>query len=210
MKTIYRNYAKPVLEFLIALFALLLLSPVFLVLLVVLAVINNGHPFFVQARPGKDEKIFNIIKFKTMTDKKDASGQLLPDMERMTKVGQFLRRTSLDEIPQLLNVLRGNMAIVGPRPLLVDYLNYYNPKEARRHSVKPGITGWAQVNGRNAISWQEKFNHDLWYVDHLSFTTDLYILYKTIQKVIKRDGITASDNETMTYFRGSMENQINY
>jgi|TARA_R110002051_G_scaffold240108_1_gene300697 undecaprenyl phosphate N,N'-diacetylbacillosamine 1-phosphate transferase len=210
MKTIYRNYAKPILDFLIALFALLLLSPVFLVLLVVLAVINNGHPFFVQPRPGKNEKIFNIVKFKTMTDKKDATGQLLPDMERMTKVGQFLRRTSLDEIPQLLNVLRGNMSIVGPRPLLVDYLNYYNEQEARRHSIKPGITGWAQVNGRNAISWQEKFNHDLWYVDHLSFKTDMYILYKTIQKVMKRDGITASDKETMTYFRGNLENQINY
>ncbi len=210
MKTIYHNYTKPILDFFMALFALLLLSPLFLIVLLLLTIANNGHPFFVQSRPGKDEKIFKIIKFKTMTDKRDNMGQLLPDMERMTRIGQFLRRTSLDEIPQLLNVVRGQMSIVGPRPLLVDYLNYYNQEEARRHSVKPGITGWAQVNGRNAISWQEKFNHDLWYVDHLSFRTDMNILYKTIKKVLKRDGITASDNETMTYFRGNLEKQINY
>ena len=164
---------------------------------------SDGKPFFFQLRPGKGGKIFKIIKFKTMNDRKDAEGNLLPDSDRLTKVGSFVRKTSLDEIPQLLNVVIGDMSIVGPRPLLTTYLHLYSDFQNRRHDVKPGITGWAQVNGRNAISWDKKFELDVWYVDHISFLLDLKILFKTVQKVIKSDGINAADSATIEPFQGS-------
>lgn len=165
--------------------------------------LNNGKPFFIQPRPGKNEKIFKLIKFKTMNDKRDKLGYLLPDEKRLTVVGKFVRKTSLDEIPQLINVIKGDMSLVGPRPLLVEYLPLYNEEQKRRHEVKPGITGWAQVNGRNAISWEEKFKYDVWYVDHLSFILDLKILLLTIKKVFKREGISSTNAATMERFTGS-------
>ena len=164
---------------------------------------NNGKPFFFQRRPGKNGKIFTIIKYKTMNDKKNTNGQLLPDMQRITKVGGFVRNASLDELLQLFNVLKGDMSIIGPRPLLIQYLPLYNKEQARRHMVKPGITGWAQVNGRNTISWEEKFVLDVWYVDHISFKTDMTILLKTVEKVFKREGISSSEQDTMTAFTGT-------
>jgi len=165
----YKHFFKRLLDFLLALIGLLLISPLFLVLWVWLTMANKGAgAFFVQERPGKDEKIFKLYKFKSMTDKRDADGNLLPDAERLTKVGKFIRKTSLDELPQLWNVLKGDMSFIGPRPLLIQYLPLYNDVQKRRHEVRPGITGWAQVNGRNAISWEEKFEHDVWYVDHIS------------------------------------------
>ena len=175
----------------------------FLILWILLSMANNGAgAFFFQERPGKNEKIFRVIKFKTMNDKRDESGSLLPDVERLTRVGRFVRSTSLDEIPQLLNVIKGDMSLIGPRPLLVQYLPLYNEEQKRRHEVRPGITGWAQVNGRNAISWQQKFEYDVWYVDHVSLSLDLKIMYKTIQKVFKRDGINSDTSATMEEFKG--------
>ena len=159
--------------------------------------------YFFQSRPGRNEVIFKVIKFKTMNDKKDDSGNLLPDAKRMTKIGNFVRSTSLDEIPQLLNVIRGDMSLIGPRPLLVEYLPLYNEKQKRRHEIRPGITGWAQVNGRNAISWQQKFEYDVYYVDNISFLFDLKILFLTIKKVFVSEGINASENETMEKFKGN-------
>ena len=176
----------------------------FFLLWIWLLIANKGAgAFFFQERPGKNEKIFRVIKFKTMNDKRDESGSLLPDAERLTRVGRFVRSTSLDEIPQLLNVIKGDMSLIGPRPLLVQYLPLYNEEQKRRHEVRPGITGWAQVNGRNAISWQQKFEYDVWYVDHVSFILDLKILYKTIQKVFKRDGINSDTSVTMDEFKGN-------
>ncbi|GJH40289.1 sugar transferase [Capnocytophaga sp. HP1101] len=166
---------------------------------------NDGKPFFYQQRPGKGERIFKIIKFKTMNDRRDATGELLPDAERLTKIGAFVRKTSLDEIPQLLNVLKGDMLLIGPRPLLVKYLPLYNATQRRRHEVKPGITGWAQVNGRNAISWEKKFELDVWYVDHLSFVLDLKILLLTVKKVFIREGISQEGQTTMEEFRGEVK-----
>jgi len=186
-----------------ALFTLLIFSPFFLVITCLLYISNSGKPFFYQRRPGKNERIFSIIKFKTMNDKKDAHGNLLPDFKRITKVGKFIRENSLDELPQLLNVIKGDMSFVGPRPLLVSYLEHYNEEEAKRHLVKPGITGWAQVNGRNAISWEEKFNYDVWYVNHIGLKIDFIILLKTVQKVFKKEGISASETVTMELFTGS-------
>ena len=177
------RYIKHVMDFISALIALLLLSPIFIIISFVLLFSNKGKPYFVQKRPGKHGIIFRIIKFKSMTDKKDATGKLLPDYQRITAFGNFIREKSLDEIPQLLNVLKGDMSIVGPRPLLVSYLPLYSKEEAKRHLVKPGITGWAQVNGRNAISWKQKCEYDVWYVNHIGFWTDLKILFKTIGKV---------------------------
>ncbi len=165
-----------------------------------LAIANQGKPFFFQRRPGKNGKIFSIIKFKTMNDKKDAEGKLLPDGERLTKIGIFVRKTSLDEIPQLINVVKGDMSLIGPRPLLVQYLTIYNTHQKRRHEVKPGITGWAQVNGRNAISWKQKFDFDVWYVDHISFLLDLKIIFMTIKKVFIREGINQQGEATMEFF----------
>ncbi|WP_167964335.1 sugar transferase [Saonia flava] len=199
----YSRFIKRGIDFSVSLVALLVLSPIILVLTVLLALSNNGKPFFFQRRPGKNEKIFTIIKFKTMNDKKDEQGNLLPDMQRITKVGKFVRGVSLDELLQLVNVLKGEMSIVGPRPLLVAYLPLYNSEQAKRHNVKPGITGWAQVNGRNAISWEEKFSLDVWYVSNISFVTDLKILIKTVQKVLQRDGISASEDQTMERFMGT-------
>jgi lipopolysaccharide/colanic/teichoic acid biosynthesis glycosyltransferase len=199
----YRELFKPFFDIISALIGLILLFPIFLVVTVFLFFANDGKPFFFQLRPGKGGNIFKIIKFKTMNDRKDAEGNLLPDSDRLTKVGSFVRKTSLDEIPQLLNVVIGDMSIVGPRPLLTTYLHLYSDFQNRRHEVKPGITGWAQVNGRNAISWDKKFELDVWYVDHISFLLDLKILFKTVQKVIKSDGINAADSTTIEPFQGS-------
>ncbi|MBW8245108.1 sugar transferase [Muricauda oceani] len=199
----YEKVIKRFADFFVSLFAIILLSPILLILIVLLAIANNGKPFFFQKRPGKNERIFTIIKFKTMNDKKDKDGNLLPDMQRITKVGSFVRGASLDELLQLINVVKGDMSIVGPRPLLVAYLPLYNKEQAKRHDVKPGITGWAQVNGRNAISWEEKFVLDVWYVNHISFYTDLKILIKTVQKVFKREGVSASESDTMERFMGT-------
>lgn len=169
-----------------------------------LSLANKGAgALFFQERPGKDEKIFRVIKFKTMNDRRDASGKLLPDAQRLTRVGKFVRSTSLDEIPQLLNVIKGDMSLIGPRPLLVQYLPLYNETQRRRHEVRPGITGWAQVNGRNAISWQQKFAYDVWYVDHISLSLDCKILLKTIRKVFKREGISSDTSVTMEAFKGN-------
>ena len=201
----YVHFFKRVLDFLASLIALILLSPLIIILIILLMYYNNGKPFFLQKRPGKNEKLFTIVKFKTMNDKKDENGELLPDVQRITKVGGFVRNASLDELLQLINVLKGDMSIVGPRPLLIKYLPLYNEEQARRHLVKPGITGWAQVNGRNTITWEEKFIHDVWYVDNISFLTDLKIILKTVQKVFKREGISASENETMEAFKGTPE-----
>lgn len=199
----YKNFLKRLLDFLAAFFGLLVLSPVFIVVTIGLYIANKGKPFFFQERPGKDEKVFKIVKFKTMTDETDANGNLLPDADRLTKIGQFVRKTSLDEIPQLINVLIGDMSLIGPRPLLVQYLLLYNDTQKRRHNVRPGISGWAQVNGRNAISWEQKFEYDVWYVDHISFLLDAKILFLTIKKVFIREGISQEGEATMEFFKGS-------
>ncbi len=200
---IYSNCLKRVLDFLIALCAfsvsLIILIPVALFL----HFANKGAGvFFLQPRPGRNGKIFKVIKFKTMTDEKDAEGNLLPDEVRLTKVGRFVRSTSIDELPQLWNVIKGDMSLIGPRPLLVQYLPLYSPEQARRHEVRPGITGWAQVNGRNSISWKQKFEYDVWYVDHLSFALDLKIIFLTIKKVFVREGISHEGMATMEPFNG--------
>jgi len=200
----YRHFFKRLFDFVIALIGFIIISPLFLLLWIWLSIANKGSgAFFVQERPGKDEKIFKVIKFKTMNDRRDENGNLLPDSERLTTIGRWIRSLSLDEIPQLLNVLKGDMALVGPRPLLVQYLPLYDEVQHRRHEVRPGMTGWAQVNGRNAISWQEKFAYDVWYVDHLSLSLDIKILLKTIEKVFKREGINSQDSATMEPFKGS-------
>ncbi len=199
----YKTLIKPTIDFLAALVGLLILSPLFIVVTLALAIANKGKPFFVQKRPGKDERIFKIIKFKTMNDRRDAAGNLLPDADRLTKVGKLVRKTSLDEIPQLLNVLKGDMSLVGPRPLLPEYLPLYNTEQKKRHQVRPGITGWAQVNGRNAISWQDKFAYDVWYVKQQSFAVDIKILGKTIKKVLVSEGISAENHATITNFKGN-------
>ncbi|MBY8962426.1 sugar transferase [Flavobacterium sp. D11R37] len=202
----YAGFLKPLSDFLIAFAVLLLASPVLLVLIILLAIFNQGSIFFFQDRPGKHGKVFRVIKFKTMNDRKDANGNLLPDEVRLTKVGKFIRTTSLDELPQLINVVKGDMSLVGPRPLLVKYLPLYNARQARRHEVKPGITGWAQVNGRNAISWEQKFEYDVYYVDNLSFALDLKIIYLTVLKVIKRSDINTQGVATTIPFTGTKEN----
>tara|TARA_R110002072_G_scaffold258339_1_gene417000 strand:- start:878 stop:1480 length:603 start_codon:yes stop_codon:yes gene_type:complete len=199
----YKPITKPILDHLSAAIALLLLSPLFLLVTLALAIANNGKPFFIQKRPGKNGCIFNIIKFKTMTDTKDVQGNLLPDAERLTAVGKFVRKTSLDELPQLINVLKGDMSFVGPRPLLPEYLPLYNVAQRKRHHVKPGITGWAQINGRNAISWQQKFELDVWYVEHQSFTLDLKILFLTVKKVFVSEGINTQGQATTERFKGN-------
>lgn len=199
----YKNYFKRLFDFLAAFFGLLMLSPVFLVVMIGLFFANQGKPFFFQARPGLNENIFKIIKFKTMNDKKDAQGNLLPDAERLTKIGSFVRKTSLDEIPQLINVLKGDMSLIGPRPLLPQYLPLYNERQKKRHNVRPGITGWAQVNGRNAISWSKKFELDVWYVENLSFSTDLKVFFMTFKKVFKSEGISQDGHVTAEPFNGS-------
>ena len=201
---LYRDCIKRVLGFSIALVAIICLSPLLLVVTIWLHFANKGAgAFFLQERPGKDGKIFKIIKYKTMTDERDANGKLLPDAQRLTRVGRFVRSTSIDELPQLFNVLKGDMALIGPRPLLVQYLPLYSPEQARRHEVRPGITGWAQCHGRNTLSWQEKFKLDVWYVDHCSFMTDLKVIFTTIKKVIVRDGISQDGQATMESFNGN-------
>ena len=202
----YRNFFKRSIDFTLSLIGFIMLSPVFGVLWLLLSIANKGAgAFFTQERPGKDEKIFRVIKFKTMTDERDAEGNLLPDAQRLTKIGKFIRSTSLDEIPQLLNVIRGDMSLIGPRPLLVQYLPLYSERQKRRHEVRPGITGWAQVNGRNAISWQQKFEYDVWYVENMSFILDIKILLKTIYNVFKREGINSDTSATMEAFRGNLK-----
>ena len=201
---IYRDGIKRVLGFGIALVAIICLSPLLLVVTIWLHFANKGAgAFFFQERPGKNSKIFKIIKYKTMTDERDADGKLLPDAQRLTRVGRFVRSTSIDELPQLFNVLKGDMALIGPRPLLVQYLPLYSPEQARRHEVRPGITGWAQCHGRNTLSWHDKFKLDVWYVDHCSFLTDVKVILTTIKKVIARDGIAQNGQATMETFNGN-------
>jgi len=199
----YNRVLKNFIDLVFALVLLVFLSPLFMIITLLLFIRNNGFPFFLQKRPGKDEKIFRVLKFKTMTDNKDQKGRLLPDSERLTGLGKLIRKTSLDEIPQLINVLKGDMSIVGPRPLLPEYLSLYNSQQKRRHEVKPGITGWAQVNGRNAIEWNQKFEYDVWYVDHISFVLDMKIIFKTILKVIKTEGINNQGQATTIPFQGN-------
>ncbi len=201
--SMYKYFFKRLLDLLASLFIFILAFPVFIIVFLVLLYSNSGKPFFFQSRPGKNEKIFRIIKFKTMNDKKDADGNLLPDAERTTAMGSFVRKTSLDEIPQLLNVIKGDMSLIGPRPLLVKYLPLYNEEQRKRHNVKPGITGWAQINGRNAISWGEKFKYDVYYVNNLSFVLDFKIILLTIKKVLFRDGVNSGSDETMPTFTGT-------
>lgn len=200
----YKNFFKRVIDFFIVFTVLLMIWPILLVITIWLHFANKGAgAFFFQERPGKNGKIFKVIKFKTMTDERDAEGNLLPDAERLTKVGKFVRSTSIDELPQLVNVLKGDMALIGPRPLLVQYLPLYSKEQARRHEVRPGITGWAQCHGRNAISWTEKFKLDVWYVDHVSLVTDIKVIFITIKKVLFREDINSSTSATMEFFDGS-------
>lgn len=199
----YKSIFKRLLDFLVALVGLLVLSPIVFVVVVALFFVNRGRPFFLQARPGLNEKPFHIVKFKTMNDKRDFHGNLLPDADRLTKMGEFVRRSSLDEIPQLINVLMGEMSLVGPRPLLMQYLPRYNERQKRRHEVRPGITGWAQVNGRNAISWPKKFEYDVWYVENMSFGLDIKVLFLTVKRVLVGEDISAAGHATIEPFRGN-------
>lgn len=200
----YKHFFKRFFDFWIALIALICISPILLVVTIWLHFANKGAgAFFLQERPGKNGKIFKVIKFKTMSDERDENGELLPDEKRLTKVGSFVRSTSIDELPQLINVLKGDMALIGPRPLLVQYLPLYSPEQARRHEVRPGISGWAQCNGRNAITWSEKFKLDVWYVDHISLWTDLKIIFITIKKVLCRSDISSATSATMEVFNGN-------
>ncbi len=200
----YRHLFKRMFDLFVSIFVLIGTSPVLFVIVIGLGYVNkNTGIFFLQKRPGKGGKLFHLIKFKTMTDERDAAGNLLSDADRLTPIGRFIRSTSLDELPQLINVLKGEMTLVGPRPLLPHYLSLYSPEQARRHEVRPGITGWAQVNGRNAISWTEKFKLDVWYVDHLSFVLDMRILFLTVKKVFVREGISSKTSVTMEMFNGN-------
>ena len=198
----YRSFFKRIFDFILSLTAIIILSPVLLLLTVIGAFLMGGNPFFTQDRPGKDGKVFKLFKFKSMNNKRDERGELLPDEKRLTYYGKFLRNTSLDELPELINILKGDMATVGPRPLLVRYLTRYNKTQARRHEVRPGLTGLAQVNGRNAISWEEKFRYDVEYVDNLSLMLDIKIILMTVLKVVKRDGISSESSATMEEFMG--------
>jgi undecaprenyl phosphate N,N'-diacetylbacillosamine 1-phosphate transferase len=202
---LYPSLVKPFFDKLSALIVLLISSPILLLVIAMLAIANRGKIWFTQQRPGKDGKIFTVVKFKTMNDARNERGELLPDDVRLTAIGNFVRKTSLDELPQLFNVLIGDMSIVGPRPLLVEYLPLYNDIQKRRHEVRPGITGWAQVNGRNAISWEQKFAYDVWYVDHRSFGLDVKILFLTVAKVFKAEGISSGTSVTMEKFRGGVK-----
>lgn len=200
----YKSFFKRLIDFYVVLFVLTFVWPILLVVIIWLHFANNGTGiFFLQNRPGKNGKIFKVIKFKTMTDEHDENNNLLPDEKRLTKIGKFIRSTSIDELPQLINVLKGDMSLIGPRPLLPEYLPLYSKEQARRHEVRPGITGWAQVNGRNAISWQKKFELDVWYVNHVSFRLDLKIIWLTVKKVWKREGINSQTSSTMEPFTGN-------
>lgn len=198
----YKSFFKPLIDKCVALGVLLLTSPVFVVVTVLLWFANDGKPFFFQARPGKEGRIFKIFKFKTMNDKKDVNGNLLPDADRLTGVGKFLRKTSFDEIPQLINVLIGDMSLIGPRPLLVEYLSLYSLRQMKRHEVKPGITGWAQVNGRNLVEWPLRLEMDAWYVENVSFLLDMKIAYLTVNKTVAAEGVSSKGSETMEKFKG--------
>ncbi len=198
----YKSFFKRVLDICVAFFSLVLLFPFLVTLTIVLTILYKGNPFFFQTRPGKNGKCFNIIKFRTMNRKRDEWGTLLPDSERMIPIGNWLRKNSIDELPQLVNILTGTMSLIGPRPLLVEYLPVYSEEQKKRHDVRPGITGWAQVNGRNAITWSEKFEYDIWYVNHLSFKLDTKIFFLTIKKIFDKEGINNSENVTMPKFNG--------
>lgn len=204
----YKYFFKRMIDLAGAVIGFMLLFPVFLVCVIMLGIANSGSPFFLQVRPGRRGRLFKIIKFKTMNDRKDAQGLLLPDAARLTTVGSMVRKSSLDEIPQLLNVIKGDMSLIGPRPLLPEYLPLYSPHQARRHEVRPGITGWAQVNGRNAICWEQKFDLDVWYVDHLSPELDLKIFLRTIAKVFRSEGISQQGEVTMRKFTGAKKNGL--
>ncbi len=197
------KHLKRIIDVFLSFLAILFFSPILLIVSIFLFFINDGNPFFIQKRPGKNQKLFDVIKFRSMNNKKDENGKLLPDSDRLTMIGKLVRSTSLDELPQLYNVLKGDMSIIGPRPLLVQYLPLYTKYQMRRHEVRPGITGWAQVNGRNSISWKQKFDLDVWYVDNMSFLLDLKILYLTIRKVITREGIKSETSSTMEEFKGN-------
>lgn len=199
----YKNILKPIFDYTFSFLLILILSPLLLLLIILLYFFNQKNVFFLQSRPGKNERVFRIIKFKTMTDEKDQQGNLLPDEKRLTKMGKFVRKTSLDELPQLFNVLKGDMSFIGPRPLLVSYLTLYNDEQKKRHHIKPGITGWAQVNGRNAITWEQKFIFDVFYVNNISFTLDLKIFLLTIKKVLKSEGINTIGVATTESFKGN-------
>lgn len=199
----YKSFFKRLIDLVLSIFGLILLSPVIFILAVILLFVNKSNPFFLQLRPGRNEVIFRLIKFKTMNDRKDVHGVLLSDNHRLTKIGKLIRKTSLDEIPQLINVLKGEMSLIGPRPLLVEYLGLYNAEQRKRHQVRPGITGWAQVNGRNAISWEDKFKLDIFYVDQISFFLDLKIVFLTFKKVLMSKDINSSESVTMEKFSGN-------
>ena len=199
----YKIFFKPLLDFVLSLLGLIISSPIFLIVFIALLLANKGKVFFLQKRPGKNEEIFKIIKFRTMNNKRDAHGNLLPDVERLTKIGKLVRKTSLDEIPQLINVLLGNMSLIGPRPLLPEYLPLYNDVQKKRHLIKPGITGWAQINGRNAVEWEKKFMFDVWYVENLSFLLDLQIMFLTLKKVLKLEGVNREGEATNIAFKGN-------
>jgi lipopolysaccharide/colanic/teichoic acid biosynthesis glycosyltransferase len=205
----YEKFFKRLIDFCLSLFALIVLSPVLLVLIILGAINMKGNPFFTQLRPGKNEKIFKLIKFRTMTNEKDKDGNLLPDEKRLTCYGKFLRSTSLDELPELLNILKGDMAIVGPRPLLVQYLPLYNDRQKLRHNVRPGLTGLAQVNGRNSLTWEQKFEDDVTYIENITFIGDIKIIFKTAISVLKREGISSENNATMEEFKGTPKEVIN-
>ena len=199
----YKKYFKRVFDLCIALVLFLILLPLFIVLVVVISIVTGDSPFFLQLRPGKNKKLFRLVKFKSMNEKKDVNGYLLPDAQRFTSIGLFIRKTSLDEIPQLLNVIKGDMSLIGPRPLLVEYLSLYNSFQARRHEVLPGISGWAQVNGRNSISWKKKFEYDIYYVDNVTFVMDMRIILLTLHKVFRTEGVNEGKMVTMEKFIGN-------
>lgn len=203
----YAKYFKRGIDFILSLCALIVLSPVLLILIILGTVFMGGNPFFTQERPGKAEKIFKLIKFRTMSDKKDKDGNLLPDELRLNKYGKFLRASSLDELPELINILKGDMAIIGPRPLLVRYLERYNEEQHHRHDVRPGLTGYAQAHGRNAVSWEDKFAMDLWYTTHITFAGDIKIIIDTIKSVLKHEGISSETSATMEEFMGTPEGE---
>ena len=205
----YAKFIKRPLDFTLSLLALIVLSPVLIILIVMGAIGMKGNPFFTQLRPGKNEKIFKLIKFRTMTNEKDADGNLLPDEKRLNKYGKFLRSTSLDELPELINILKGDMSIVGPRPLLVQYLPLYNERQKRRHEVRPGLTGFAQINGRNTVTWEQKFEDDVTYIENITFLGDMKIIFKTAISVLKREGISQENNATMEEFKGTQEETAN-
>lgn len=204
----YAKYIKRTMDFILSLISLVVLSPLFIGLTIVGAIKMKGNPFFVQERPGLHEKIFKLVKFRTMSNETDREGKLLPDEERLNSYGRFLRSSSLDELPELINILKGDMSIVGPRPLLVKYLSRYTKKQRRRHEVRPGLTGYAQAHGRNAISWEDKFKMDIWYVSHMSFVVDVGIIIDTIKVVLKQDGISSETSATMEEFMGTQKSNV--